>query len=65
MASSMASAARFSAAHNLHTGMPDFREDSLTQLAGDETQIMLQLAGDVMDSLQIDATRAPAECRLD
>ncbi|TCC50336.1 argininosuccinate lyase [Kribbella pittospori] len=57
--------ALFASAHNLPTGMPDPREDSLTQLAGDETRILLELTAQVVDALEVDPDLALAECRHD
>ena len=53
------------AGHNLHTGMPDLRENSLTALAGDETTILVNLFRDVVSALRIDGDLAREECLAD
>lgn len=51
-------------AHNTTTGVTDTRE-SLAQLSDSEMGKMLDLLGQLIDSLEIDAERALAECRQD
>ncbi|MBB5788743.1 lyase family protein [Jiangella mangrovi] len=57
--------ALFTAAHNLHTGMPDIREVSITQLAAEPTRLLVELFGDVLAALRVDRARALAECAND